>query len=80
MTNNSSKAVILLAILFISCSTSGQINQKNSAPAEAGGHKTISVSAFTCPDPLVARSVQNAIIGSLLESLSVTVGGKADMA
>ncbi len=69
--------VIVFVLLFIGCSTTGHVKEDSVGSPDTEGSKTVSVSAFTCPDPLMARDVQNAIIGSLLESYTVTTDAGA---
>ncbi|MBI5665301.1 MAG: hypothetical protein HZC49_09520 [Nitrospirae bacterium] len=65
---NRTAAAILFTMLFIGCAATAR---------DQGGSRelqTVSVSSFTCANPLIAQDVRNAIIGSLLDAYSVTTG------
>jgi hypothetical protein len=70
-------AMILSGLIFIGCSATGRVQENGGSSLKSHEQKSVSVSLFTCSNPGTAQDVQNAIIGSLLDSYSVTTGGEA---
>ncbi len=70
--------ITFLIGLLAGCASTSSINTHTDKLQKVNDIQMVSVSSFTCSDPVIADNVRNVIIESLLAHYSVVIGAEAD--